>query len=455
MSIVPATGTGQTLVSAGGTDGFLAKIHPDGHLVWAFRTGAAGNDRNNAVDIAPDLRIYLAGSFIGQSAMQGISGTVVNLVSRGNSDAFIAKFTDLGSLYWVMQVGGPGNDFGYGAAADPRNDGAYLLGSFEATATVTQVVAGGTGNTLGSYASAGGSDGFVARMPAGGYYLYYMAVLGGPTNENVRDIAADPAGGSAVAVGGFSGTSAFFGTAKGYYDAFAVRLVDHFGYPPNYQVAWKRSLGGFGQDQANGVRLDRGGNPLVSGYFSGTPTEVFGSPAQTLTSAGGTDAFISKLDGSTGYNLYTTRVGGSGDDAGLSVDSADAYGAVACGSYSAMVNFPPITPAITSAGLTDGWVAKYAYGSGTGREGLEEGFGNESAAIEGSGVTVYPNPTTGRITLANLPAEMLGTQAHVLDLSGKVVADTTLQSEMDLAHLPPGLYYLTAGSLRLKVALAK
>ena len=50
--------------------------------------------------------------------------------SRGNVDAFLAKFTDQGTLYWAVQGGGTGNDFSYGAAAD-KLGGGYLLGSYE------------------------------------------------------------------------------------------------------------------------------------------------------------------------------------------------------------------------------------------------------------------------------------------------------------------------------------
>ena len=158
MTIYQANGTAfQTLTSAGGRDMFVAKVHPDGHVIYAFRMGASGDDQANGIDVAPDLRFYVAGSFRGATAIGGSTGTVVPLTSRGNSDAFLAKFSDIGTLYWAIQAGGTGNDYGYGAAADITGGG-FLMGSYEATATFNSSL-GGT--TPISKTVVGGSDGFV------------------------------------------------------------------------------------------------------------------------------------------------------------------------------------------------------------------------------------------------------------------------------------------------------
>ena len=260
MTITPQTGAASTLTSAGGTDMFVAKIHPDGHIVYAFKMGASGNDRAEGVDVAPDLRVYVAGSFVGTTAVGGISGTVIPLTSRGNSDAFLAKFTDIGTLYWAIQAGGTGNDFGYGAAADITGGG-YLMGSYEGTATFSSSL---PGTTPINKTVVGGSDGFVLGVSITGQ-LNWVASMGGSTNENVRDLAPDPRGTGVVAVGGFS-SSATFGslgslTATGFYDAFAVRLSNAGAFQ------WAQKAGGFGQDQAWGVRLDRQGNPFVAMSF--------------------------------------------------------------------------------------------------------------------------------------------------------------------------------------------
>ena len=92
--------------------------------------------------------------------------------------------------------------------------------------------------------------------------LDWTQTLGGATNENVRDLASDPRGNGVVVTGGFSQTATFGSlgsiTSRGYYDAFAVRLSNQ----GNFE--WVSTAGGFGQDQAWGVRCDALGNTVVS-----------------------------------------------------------------------------------------------------------------------------------------------------------------------------------------------
>lgn len=70
---------------------------------------------------------------------------------------------------------------------------------------------------------------------------------------------------------------------------------------------WAQSAGGTGYDLATCLATDSAGNQYVGGFFADTAT--FG--ATTLTSAGGHDGFIAKLD-STGAWLWVQQLGGVG-----------------------------------------------------------------------------------------------------------------------------------------------
>ena len=423
MTIYPATGSSQALTSAGGTDGFVAKIHPDGHIMYAFKFGAAGNDQATGIDVAPDLRYYVAGSFIGNTTIQGISGTAVNLTSRGNSDAFMAKFSDVGTMYWLIQAGGAGNDFAYGAAAD-KTGGGYLMGSYESTATFNSSL-GGT--TPISKTVVGGSDGFVLGVSITGA-LNWVASMGGSTNENVRDVAPDPRGTGVVAVGGFSQTASFGPstlTATGFYDAFAVRLTN------NGSFEWATKAGGFGQERAWGVRLDKTGNPWLSMSFAQNTT-VFGA-SNLAYSQGGLDGLLVKLDAATGASTLVAQVAGTaGDDIAYGVDTTLAGGAITCGSLMGNTRFGLVGP-YAVAGIQDAWLARYSTSASAFRE-----EGADAAAIFSDRLHLYPNPSTQSFAV-DFDGETA--QMSIYSADGRQVNHLTIHPGHPIFHaLPAGAY---------------
>ena len=99
-------------------------------------------------------------------------------------------------------------------------------------------------------------------------------------------------------------------TARGTGDAFLAK------YGPSGQFLWARRMGGdsttsvFGDDEVRSIAIDTSGNVFLTGIFEATAD--FGS--NLLTSAGGTDSYIAKVD-PTGNFLWTTYWGTAGNDA--------------------------------------------------------------------------------------------------------------------------------------------
>ena len=92
--------------------------------------------------------------------------------------------------------------------------------------------------------------------------------------------------------------------------------------------AWAQSMGGTGADRVEGVAVDAAGNVYSTGLFSasgGTFGIISGSPV-VLSSAGGTDVFITKHD-RNGNLLWAKKVGGKSVDSGLGI-AVDAQGSV-------------------------------------------------------------------------------------------------------------------------------
>jgi hypothetical protein len=87
--------------------------------------------------------------------------------------------------------------------------------------------------------------------------------------------------------------------------------------------SWAKQAGGTSDDYSYGIALDSNGNSYVTGYFQGSAS--FGST--TLSSSGGDDIFIAKLD-SNGNWLWARRAGGSRAEYGreIAVDNnGDSY----------------------------------------------------------------------------------------------------------------------------------
>ncbi|MGI9598937.1 MAG: SBBP repeat-containing protein, partial [Acidimicrobiales bacterium] len=78
--------------------------------------------------------------------------------------------------------------------------------------------------------------------------------------------------------------------AAGGADAFVSRL-DSAG-----DLVWARQLGGTSFDEGRAVAVDVAGNVYTTGRFLGTADFDPGPDVAELTTAGGSDVFVSKLD---------------------------------------------------------------------------------------------------------------------------------------------------------------
>jgi hypothetical protein len=117
-------------------------------------------------------------------------------------------------------------------------------------------------------------------------------------------------------------------------------------------------FGGVSNDQGLGVAVDSGDDVVLTGFFDGT-MDFGGGP---LTSAGGFDIFVAKLEGD-GSPVWSRRLGGTSLDQGLgvAVDSGDDV--VLTGFFNGTVDFGD--GPLTSAGLADIFVAKYSASEGS------------------------------------------------------------------------------------------
>jgi hypothetical protein len=114
---------------------------------------------------------------------------------------------------------------------------------------------------------------------------------------------------------------------------------------------WSRVFGDLDPDRAERMAIDSQGNVLLTGTFTGQVD--YGSGL--FTSAGMRDAFVLKLDGSTGAHEFALQIGGTGDDYGFGIDADANDNIVISGRYQDTIQ---LGIPFMSEGLSDLYLAK-------------------------------------------------------------------------------------------------
>jgi hypothetical protein len=266
---------------ASGYDAFLAKLGPDGTLVWNTFAGGGGADQANAVAVDSEGSAYIVGS-----STEGW-GTPEGEYWAG-SDGFMARFDVTGALVWNTFLGGNGEDYARGITIGTSGD-IYAVGSSTDTWGVP---------TRGwTYYS----DGWAAKLDTFGH-IYWNSFVGGEGYDDADGIAVDYNGFSYVTgSSNVSWSDPIVDITSGY-DAFVAKLdVDG-------TVLWNTFLGGDAKDFGRAIDCTDDGYVAFAGYSLDTWGET-----PLSEPAGGYDISIAKLD-TDGNVIWNAFVGGAGDE---------------------------------------------------------------------------------------------------------------------------------------------
>ncbi|MCH8331152.1 MAG: SBBP repeat-containing protein, partial [Bacteroidetes bacterium] len=124
-------------------------------------------------------------------------------------------------------------------------------------------------------------------------------------------------------------------------------------------LEWARSMGGTDRDRGTSIITDALGNVYIVGHYKGTADFDPGLATFNMTSNGGYDVFVQKLD-SAGNFVWARSIGGANDEQSWSI-SADILGNVyITGWFRGTVDFNPSpdTFNLTSVGNEDGFIQK-------------------------------------------------------------------------------------------------
>ncbi len=215
---------------------------------------------------------------------------------------------------------------------------------------------------LCALAGCGGDKGTEPRPNPSAWQYRWASGFGDAGSQFARSVAVDGAR-NVIVAGHFNGTVNFGGddlVCAGGRDVFVAK------FDSSGTHLWSKRFGGGSEETVQGVAVDYAGNVYLAGYTEGS-IDFGGGP---LTTAGGRDVFLAKLDRNGGYLRAALFGDASHQQANaLALDSNG--NPVIVGMFSSSVTFG-VDP-LTSAGGWDVFVAKF---DSDGNHVWSKGFGN-------------------------------------------------------------------------------
>jgi hypothetical protein len=137
------------------------------------------------------------------------------------------------------------------------------------------------------------------------------------------------------------------------FDVFIEKLDERGNF------VWVKTIGGPNTEIGRGITTDTAHNVFVTGYYNDTVDFNPDTGVYSMSSNGGSDIFILKLD-SIGDFLWAKSVGSSNDDSGFDLVSDDSGNVYIAGEYKGTVDFDPDTSSyyLTSNGNKDIFLLK-------------------------------------------------------------------------------------------------
>ena len=326
-------------------------------------------------------------------------------------------------LTYSTYLGGSGYDSGSAIAVDSTGavyvTGFTLSDNFPVTAGAYDTACGTSGSCNGGY-----SDAFVTKLSPGGSSLVYSTYLGGSKDDLGKAIAVDSSGSAYVAGQTFSSdfpvvSGAVQESYGGAGDAFVAKLS-----PSGSSLEYSTFLGGSATDEALGIAVDSVGDAYVTGrtFSTNFPAQA---PIQSANGGGNdSDAFVAELNATGSALVYSTYLGGSGQDAGAAI-AVDATGDAFVTGFTKSTDFPlagPLEATCASCpGYADAFVSEI---TANGTSLAHSTYLGGNAEDEGTGVALDQSGNiylTGFTYSTNFPVTSGAYQTSIASGSGAFV----------------------------------
>jgi fibronectin type 3 domain-containing protein len=377
------------------------EVSPEGDLLLHTAEGTLKQHRPVVYQEQGGRRTPVAGRYLLALATPGASPTVGFDVPQ--YDPHLPLVIDP-VLSYASYLGGPGDDYGTGITLD--GEGVAWI-----TGYTTSVSFPASGATTGSYR--GSTDAFVARVDGTGALLS-VTYLGGSGADRAHRICAGM-GGEAYVVGetsspNFPTVNPFQGTFAGVIDAFLVKLTNS-----GAALAYSTYLGGQQDDRGNDLCVDAEGIAYVTGLTTSTDFPITGGALKPALQGTGSDAFVTAFGAAGNGLVYSTYLGGTGDELANGI-AVDGNGSVFVTGDTSSSDFPTTPGAFQrtpGGGLYDVFLtrlnpggASLAFSTFVGGNGVDRGA---ALAVDGVGncyLTGFTNSTS--FPTVNAPQPVMG-----------------------------------------------
>ena len=309
---------------------FVMKLNPQGTTVlYSTYLGGSADDEGLAITVDSSGQALVSGY---TDSTNFPTASPYRATNSGARDGFITRLSPTGStLVYSTYLGGSGSDLAFAIALDGQNN-FYVAGSTTSTSFPTVNPYQATLVAL--------RDAFVAKFNPTGSTLLYSTYLGGNADDVGYGIAVDTSGSAYVAgitqSDNFPTANAMQSSYEGSTDVFVTKLN-----PAGSTLAYSTYLGaGFFED-CYSIAVDDQGSAHVAGSTESATFPVT-SPYQ-ISKRTGADAFITKLSPSGKNRVYSTFLGGNGEDRANAI-AVDRMGNATITGYTLSSDFPSAEP---------------------------------------------------------------------------------------------------------------
>lgn len=403
---------------------FVSKLNPAGTaLLYSTYLGGTRarlglGDAGNGIAVDSAGSAYVTGrtsSFDFPTTPGAFQSTSPGL--NNDSNAFVSKLKPDGTgLLYSTYLGPIAPAGGSAGSAEAKGivvdsaGSAYVTGRVAGQSQTNSSIFPTTPGAFQSGAFVGGEAGFVTKFNASGSGLVYSTLLHSSDNSgNSRGnaIALDAAGSAYVT--GSTDSPAFptmnpvQAASGGGVDAFVTELN-----PAGTRLVYSTYLGGNGTDRGFGIAVNSG-SAYVTGITSSANLRTTTGAYQPNYGGGGSsgnggDAFVVRFSADGSALVYSTYLGGTGDDSGSGI-AVDSAGSAFVTGRTLSANFPHSADAYQPAyaGAQDAFVTKLK-ADGTGL--LYSTFLGGTGADGGNGIALdsAANPyITGITDSTNFP----------------------------------------------------
>lgn len=407
----------------GSYDAFISKISTSGQLIWSTLFGQTGGDF--AYDITVDKlgHIIIGGTTTSAGLYTSASSFQQNI--RGNTDAFIARFSASGMLNWCTYYGGNNSEDIHVVTTDAHCNVIGAGGSFSTNLN--------TSNGAHQSLNDGGVDGYLIKLDSSGARIF-SSYFGGNAIDDIWGVVCDA--NLNIYLAGHT-NSIDFDITTGAYQAQLTGLSDLYlsKWSPTGTLL-KCTLFGGSMNELMGRMVLSGPHEITLAGKSESPdVPMLGNNHQTIP-AGNYDALLVKFDADLLQPVWSSYYGGDQNEEVFDLVSYQGQFIVFAGSTNS-TNFPLSTNPYqaTLNNSMDGFITRLPVGNLITTSVSTYDLKNT--------ITVFPNPFFDQLYVKGNNVKA----AKLYDMYGHLlISDPGPDIMLNTGSFPQGVYILVVSS---------